>query len=312
MLLIGGKSALTRYVRYSRKISSLLNFTARQQKYFLELPTPRYAVFSVAPAPAAFKYFTPGATDELHGPARSDFVAWEPVSRNLFSLLSKNAGVVLDVGAYSGVYALTALATNPSVQVFAFEPNLPMTKQILESSDLNEFTDRLAVYDCALADYEGFAQLQQAPSNSSAGIASIVYSHDQHPINVGNPGYHLTTNGVHSVEVRVRQLDSFDFGAKVALMKVDAEGSEVSIFRGARELLQESQPIILSEALTLKELEEQFEELKSSGYMAPIAVDEDGFHGDDCNFVWCHSDDYEAVIEAVEASRRKRCWCHAR
>ena len=307
---ITGQSGLTRYLRYTGSLSKSISLSPRRRKFIAELPTARSTVISVAAKPAGFLYFTPGATDELHAPARSDFEAWEPVSRSIFYLFAKEASIILDVGAYSGVYSLTALASNPSAHVFAFEPNAPMSQQITESSRLNGFSRRLIVNQCALADYEGFAELQRAPSNSSAGIASIIYSHDQHPVNVNNPKYQSGTSGVESILVPVRRIDDFDFGGKVDLIKVDAEGSETSIFRGARKVLQESRPIILSEALTSKDLQEQFQELKLTGYLEPIAVNIDGHHGDDCNFIWCHPDDYQIVKEVVRISLQRSCWCH--
>ena len=47
---------------------------------------------------------------------------WEKISMKLWMQLCRKAKVILDIGANTGIYALTAKAVKPESSVFAFEP----------------------------------------------------------------------------------------------------------------------------------------------------------------------------------------------
>src|SRR5690606_28671555 len=47
---------------------------------------------------------------------------WEQKSLKLWSALARNASVILDIGANTGVYSFLAAAVNPNAKVIAFEP----------------------------------------------------------------------------------------------------------------------------------------------------------------------------------------------
>jgi len=61
--------------------------------------------------------------DDLSAVVRSNLKGWEDESRHIFELLSYKSQVVLDIGAYTGIYSLIALLSNSSSKVIAFEPD---------------------------------------------------------------------------------------------------------------------------------------------------------------------------------------------
>lgn len=125
---------------------------------------------------------------------------------------------ILDIGAYHGVYALAAREENSRVPIYAFEPSpssLPVLRQVCEEKNIH---------------IEAFAVAERT----------------------GEVGFRIRGQGSQMAEdgpIRVSTI-SLDEWAKVpvSLLKIDTEGAEAAIFRGARRLL-ESKPTILCEVL---------------------------------------------------------------
>ena len=228
-----------------------------------------------------FVYVSPGAMDELHMAARLSFRSWEPRSRALFSRLAKKSTRVLDIGGYSGVYALTAALANRNSYVDVFEPNPNMVDQIQENIRINGLTERITLHEIALSDADGTAALLLSHESATAGIASLRYEPHLHPINANSDVVFRTR----SLPVAVRKLDTLVL-PPVDLIKIDVEGNEPLAFAGAALTLQRDQPIILSEALDATALVAQQEILRKFGYLSPIRIDPDGQNGDNCHYLW--------------------------
>ena len=58
---------------------------------------------------------------------------------------------VYDVGAHTGVYALSIGAVKPACTVFAFEPNPDVCDRLRANVRINGFADRIEVRECGLA-----------------------------------------------------------------------------------------------------------------------------------------------------------------
>ena len=104
---------------------------------------------------------------------------------------------------------------------------------------------------------------------------------DLHIDTVNDGATSLLGNGGPSVTVPVRRLDDVlsEHGIEpreVFLMKVDVEGAEPMVFKGAERLLREGSPVIIFEALTKEKLRECEEVLKGFGYVVE-AIDETNY-----------------------------------
>jgi hypothetical protein len=85
----------------------------------------------------------------------------------------------------------------------------------------------------AVSDKAGSAQLISAAKTTNAGGAYL---------KAGNvPSGHDVT------EVKLITLDSYPLRRPVNFIKIDVEGAELLAFRGAKRLLKEDRPVILSE-----------------------------------------------------------------
>jgi len=148
--------------------------------------------------------------------------------------------VAIDIGAHVGRHVLPmAQMLGPTGKVFAFEP-LPLAYSELKAAvaSAQKAERNLAdviTYQLALGEEEGEAQFVFVPDFPEySGFKERVY--------------HLDSLRRTTITVEVRRLDSFsaDLG-KVRFLKVDAEGGELTILRGAARIIAESSPIVAFE-----------------------------------------------------------------
>lgn len=129
-------------------------------------------------------------------------------------------GTVVDVGANVGGFALYARGWNPEARVLCFEPN-PQVLDMLERNVGSE--PGVRVFPSALSDREGDITLYQ------------------HPRNTGETSVSGRISGARAVSVPVQRADAAlkEAGVQqIDVLKVDTEGSEVSILAGLGDLLQ--------------------------------------------------------------------------
>ena len=133
--------------------------------------------------------------------------------------------LVLDVGANLGVY--TVVSAVQGARVVAFEPNSSARGSLLANISLNGLTDRVQVSSHALADFTGTA----------------AFTTDLEECN------HLLVGAAdHSAPVEVRQLDEVGLPrGPVTLIKIDVEGFDEAVLRGARKTLVRDRPVLIIE-----------------------------------------------------------------
>jgi FkbM family methyltransferase len=162
---------------------------------------------------------------------------------------------VMDVGANWGLYSLLiSRAVGPSGKVYAFEPVPEIFARLKERIALNNATNVIPV-PIALSDEKGVAKM------SIKGMSSSLFRRVSDEF----------------VEVQVERLDDFVEREKIErvdAIKIDVEGAELKVIRGADKTIRRDKPILMVEiqAATLQAAgttpEELFETIVSYGYNA--------------------------------------------
>jgi len=136
---------------------------------------------------------------------------------------------LIDVGANIGVYSMAAAAAGAGV--VAFEPVGDARFVFETNARLNHASERIKLLPFALADFDGTAQMTSGLESSNRFLRE------------GETGA--------SAPVAVRTLDSLttdlDLGRGKVVLKVDAEGSDEAVLRGARSLLSTAHPAVIVE-----------------------------------------------------------------
>lgn len=150
------------------------------------------------------------------------------VTETLLRLISPGATVV-DAGAHVGYMTiLAAIAAGPGGKVVAFEPNPQLFTWLQQNVRRNSVIGCLAeitLHQAALGESSGQALLEiPPPSRTNDGLARI---------GVGDPP------DVQSIPVPVFALDDLLDNATVQVLKLDVEGHEPYVLRGAAKALRE-------------------------------------------------------------------------
>ena len=215
-------------------------------------------------------YFSNGY-DDLNLLSRNNLHGWERESINWFIKFSKKSNTIVDVGAYTGIYSVIAALSNPSSDVFCFEPNQKIIPNLNRNLALNNLVERVKVEQLALSSEITSGRLNQHKIWSSMNSISP----DENDADLGEL-------------IQVTTLDHYFANKKVDLIKVDIEGAELKFLHGSTRVLKEDKPILLMEALNASQLESQRSELRSFGYRDPIVCGPS--FADNRNFLWLHED----------------------
>ena len=143
--------------------------------------------------------------------------------------------VVLDVGAHIGYYTLQAAArVGPTGQVHSFEPSMRACTRLLENVSLNAFTN-VTINRCIVHGQPGQMQLTLGDDqNTGTSTTLTTLANDSGRRELVDAI--MLDDYVRSKELR-----------RVDLVKIDAEGSDLAVLSGARELLSQQNPQLLIE-----------------------------------------------------------------
>jgi FkbM family methyltransferase len=152
---------------------------------------------------------------------------FEPEKVAALQRLLRPGMTFVDVGANKGDFSLIAARVmNDEGRVLSFEPGPENCRWIRKSIELNGYRS-IALHELALSDAEGHVPLYLG---ERSGWHSLVPARD----------------GGDSIEVETRTLDSMlaDTGdAHADVLKIDVEGAELAVLRGAARTLAEQPPL---------------------------------------------------------------------
>ncbi|AZB71532.2 FkbM family methyltransferase [Synechococcus elongatus] len=162
---------------------------------------------------------------------------YEKMLEQIYRCLLRPGDTAIDIGAHTGLHTLPMLdAVGETGKIYAFEP-LQAEYQKLKAEILNHpafqaQSKSFCAYNCALGDKEEttqFVYVQNFPEYS--GFRERIY-HD---------------NSIEReiITVDVRRLDSFvDQFQGLRYIKIDAEGAELMILKGAQDVIKKYHPVI--------------------------------------------------------------------
>jgi FkbM family methyltransferase len=138
--------------------------------------------------------------------------------------------IFFDIGANLGLFTLTAARrVGPAGHVFAFEPSQREARYLQRNLELNRLTN-VTIVTQAVSDQIGSARFAIAADGGNNSL--MKNAHPQQQIQEWQ-------------DVEITTLDAFIAAhavPQVNLMKIDVEGGEVNVLRGAAQLLNGPQP----------------------------------------------------------------------
>ncbi len=194
------------------------------KKYMQQMPWEYYLPYNV---PGIGSFWVDDAKDCVKDTVKQG-VVWEAHIIARLAQYLKKGDRVIDVGAHMGTIALAmSNFVGESGFVYAFEGERQLFRELLENAKLNQ-RPNIIPYLYWLSD-----------ENKEVEAYWNFYKPDTSPV--------CSAKGL-PYPLHVRTLDSFNF-KNIALIKINVEGLEDEVLRGARNTIMESRPIILLEIM---------------------------------------------------------------
>jgi FkbM family methyltransferase len=149
---------------------------------------------------------------------------YEPQMTRLLELVLRTSDIFIDIGGNEGYFTVIASLLAPGVQVHCVEPQSRLQPVLAENIRVNN-VQSIVVHPVAISDVDDQIRLFLRPSTNTG--ASSMFRH-----------WRL---GATSETVPALRLDTFfekNSLDRVRLLKVDCEGAEYSVIRGAKRVLR--------------------------------------------------------------------------
>lgn len=153
-----------------------------------------------------------------------------------------NEGICVDVGFNDGISTISILRNSKS-KIVAFEP----LEIKLDPITTMRIRKNVLIYNVGISDVEEVTQLYVPKVKKRKFIAYSSSDFESARDNLIRD-MNVDHNDISFEEIvmRVQTLDSFNFPVK--FLKVDTEGSELKVIRGAKKTIEKFHPIIIIEA----------------------------------------------------------------
>jgi FkbM family methyltransferase len=164
---------------------------------------------------------------------------YERQTRSALTKLVSPGSLVLDIGANIGAHTLhLAQLVGPGGRVLAFEPTEYAFRKLRRNLDLNpSLASRVELFHCFLTQNDGVSV-----PNDIYSSWPLVTEDALHAKHLGR--------GMKTDSAQARSLDSVlaeHADRKVQLVKLDVDGFECDVLRGASSLLRDTRPIFVME-----------------------------------------------------------------
>jgi FkbM family methyltransferase len=141
--------------------------------------------------------------------------------------------VFLDIGACTGLYSLRVAQLGTVREIHAFEPDPRNFSQMQIERNLNNFMDTITLHELALSDTAGTLQFEMADKNTLTKVST------------GKSAPQTLKT------IPCRPLDEMlPYKNRKIALKIDVEGHELAVLRGATETLKNNDCFLQVEAWT--------------------------------------------------------------
>jgi len=187
------------------------------------------------------KYFI-DPSDEVMAPQLVVYRQWEPeLSKFILNSVTSDT-VFVDVGANFGYFtclAASRIGRDGKGKVISIEPNPAMERLLQKNCRINWSLSPIDIHECAMGERAGSVHLV-VPQGRAANAAIVT---------------RLANAGEERLSVAAQSLDDLLEGAAVDLIKVDVEGFETAVLRGAHNTIRNCNTIHVVLEWSLSQME---------------------------------------------------------
>jgi FkbM family methyltransferase len=160
---------------------------------------------------------------------------YEKKSIELWIMLSRYSGIIIDIGANTGIYALSAQCINPQAKVYAFEPIQRVYEMLVANNKLNRFN--IGCIKKAVSMESGYVEVYDVPLEIEYTVSLE---------------YDILKDEQNSIIVQLEKIDLATFIeeerlSQIDLIKMDVEYHEYQVLKGMKGYLKQMRPDMLIE-----------------------------------------------------------------
>ena len=164
-----------------------------------------------------------------------NFDKYEPSETRVIDILTLGAKQIIDIGANIGYYTIRLAKKNSSSIIHSFEPMKTSYSYLKKNILANHIGSNVFTYNLALSENSGEIDFFIPPSNgTNASLLNVSENFNSK-----------------KVIIKTLTLDQWCKDQKIIpdFIKCDVEGSELLVFKGGKEILNNNKPLIFTELL---------------------------------------------------------------
>ncbi|GEM_PF-1463128 len=193
------------------------------------------------------KFYLPNLKDYLQKKIHDTHTFYEEMMLEDIRNRVKDTSEIIDIGANIGNHTIF-FSSICQCKVHAFEPQKNVFNLLKKNVQLNKQENKVELYNIALGEKEEKGDIKIVDKN-----------------NLGSSEVEYNING----EVIIKTLDSFiSLFKNIAVIKIDVEGMELSVLKGAVKTIKKFKPLLYIETKTQEEFEFIENLLSPLGYEA--------------------------------------------
>lgn len=147
----------------------------------------------------------------------------DSLSKKITKIKDKKGGLMVDVGGNYGYYSLIWCGNKANNKAICFEASPKNFKAITNNINKNNLSNQITIETFAVSNQKGYIHFDVGPEEQT-----------------GWGGISIDNEGEHLVEVETTTLDDYflDKSNNIEVLKVDTEGADYLVIKGALELLK--------------------------------------------------------------------------
>lgn len=157
---------------------------------------------------------------------------WDIAAHNIIDKYLEDDSIIMDIGANIGSHTVYWAKERNAYKVYSFEPFKRVFDILKRNVELNSLQDKVTIFNSGCSDEE-----------VHANPGSV------HECNLGGTSFVKDSSGV----ALLKPLDSYGITDYIDLIKIDVEGAEVEVLKGAMETLIDCKPVLVIESFHRKD-----------------------------------------------------------
>jgi FkbM family methyltransferase len=172
--------------------------------------------------------------------------AFAPASLMLWFHLARQSRYAIDIGAFTGIYALVAADANPLITVAALEASKQNFSRLCVNIQINRLQTQIAPLNFAAGDRPGDCQLNHYGDAYSLDCGATLLERGHRPFSYSETAGLLPLDDLPAMAARDRHITAIELPATGPdIVKIGAQGLELAVLAGLPQTIQNSSPIFI-------------------------------------------------------------------